>query len=68
MDSSDALYNSQRFRTLTLADNFTRECLAIEAAQTSTGQDAVAVLRPVITEPEARRTHFRLIMSKNSFA
>jgi putative transposase len=28
---SDALYNGRRFRTLTIVDNFSRECLAIEA-------------------------------------
>lgn len=30
---SDALFNGNKFRTLTLVDNFTRECLAIEDGQ-----------------------------------
>lgn len=28
---SDALYNKSRFRALTIVDNFSRQCLAIEA-------------------------------------
>lgn len=30
---SDALFNGNKFRTLTLVDNFTRECLAIDVGQ-----------------------------------
>jgi len=29
----DALYNKRRFRALTIVDNFSRECLAIEVDQ-----------------------------------
>lgn len=41
---SDALFNGQRFRALTIVDNFTRECLAIEVGQSLTGEDVVRVL------------------------
>jgi transposase InsO family protein len=30
---SDSLYNRHRFRALTIVDNFSRECLAIEDAR-----------------------------------
>jgi len=42
---SDALFDGRRFRALTLVDNFTRECLAIEVAQNLRGEDLVAALR-----------------------
>ena len=41
---SDALYNGRRFRSLTIVDNFSRECLAIEADQGIKGEQVVAVL------------------------
>lgn len=41
---SDALFDGRRFRALTLVDNFTRECLAIETAQSLRGEDVVSVL------------------------
>lgn len=44
---SDALFNGQKFRALTLVDNFTRECLAIDAARSLTGHDVVATLEKV---------------------
>ena len=50
---SDALFNSQRFRALTVVDNFTRKCLAIEADQSLTGQDVVAVLKRIVAERKA---------------
>jgi putative transposase len=41
---SDALFDGKKFRALTVVDNFTRECLAIEVAQSLTGEDVVRVL------------------------
>jgi putative transposase len=41
---SDALYNGRRFRTLTIVNNFSRECLAIEADQGIRGDHVMAVL------------------------
>ena len=41
---SDALYNGRRFRALTIVDNFSRECLAIEADQGIRGDQVVTVL------------------------
>ena len=41
---ADALFNGQRFRALTIVDNFTRECLAIEVAGRLRGEDVVATL------------------------
>ena len=41
---SDALFDGRRFRGLTVVDNFTRECLAIEVGQSLKGDDVVAVL------------------------
>jgi putative transposase len=42
---SDALFDGRRFRALTIVDNFTRECLAIEVAQNLRGEDVVATLQ-----------------------
>jgi putative transposase len=41
---SDALFNGRRFRALTIVDNFSRECLAIEADQGMRGEQVVEVL------------------------
>lgn len=41
---SDALFNGRKFRALAVVDNHTRECLAIEVAQSLTGDDVVRVL------------------------
>ena len=47
---SDALFNGQRFRLLTLVDNFTRESLAIEVAWRLGGHGVVATLMQVVEE------------------
>jgi putative transposase len=41
---ADALFNGQRFRSLTIVDNFSRESLAIVPATSIRGDDVVAVL------------------------
>lgn len=41
---SDALFNGQRFRALTVVDNFTKECLAIKVGQQLKGEDVVAAM------------------------
>jgi putative transposase len=41
---ADQLFSGQRFRLLTIVDNFTRESLAIRVGQRLTGDDVVAVL------------------------
>jgi len=41
---ADQLFSGQRFRLLTLVDNFTRESLAIQAGRRLTGDDVVVVL------------------------
>jgi len=41
---SDQLYNGKRFRTLTIVDTFSRECLAIYVGQAIQGTDVVNVL------------------------
>ncbi|MGA0129564.1 MAG: IS3 family transposase [Burkholderiales bacterium] len=51
---SDALFDGKKFRALTVVDNFTRECLAIEVGQSLTGDDVVRVLSKV---REERGTH-----------
>lgn len=42
---SDSLFNGRRFRALTIVDNFSRECLWIEAAQSLRGEEVVSVLK-----------------------
>jgi len=47
---ADSLYAGQRFRMLTLVDNFSRESLAIEVGQRLTGDAVVATLERVTGE------------------
>jgi putative transposase len=47
---SDALFDGRKFRALTVVDNHTRECLAIEVAQSLTGDDVVRVLTNIAKE------------------
>ena len=47
---ADQLFSGQRFRILTLVDNFTRESLAIRAGQRFTGDDVVGVLEEIVKE------------------
>jgi len=44
---SDALFNGNKFRALTLVDNFTRECLVIEVGQSLTGEHVVNTLNAI---------------------
>jgi len=44
---TDSLFNGRRFRALTLVDNFSRECLAIEVGQHLRGEDVVNTLKRV---------------------
>lgn len=44
---SDALFNGKKFRALTIFDNHTRECLAIEVNQPLTGDHVVEVLKAI---------------------
>jgi len=39
---ADALFDGRRLRTLTIVDNYTRECLAIDVGATLRGEDVVA--------------------------
>ena len=41
---TDSLFNGHRFRSLTVVDNFSRECLAIEVGQHIRGEDVVGVV------------------------
>jgi putative transposase len=51
---SDALFDGRKFRSLTIIDNFTRECLVIEVDQSLTGEDVVRVLTKIACE----RNHY----------
>jgi putative transposase len=46
----DSLFNDHRFRALTMVDNYSRECLAIEASQSMTGAEVAAVVERPVTE------------------
>jgi putative transposase len=41
---TDSLFNGHRFRSLTVVDNFSRKCLAIEVGQHIRGEDVVGVM------------------------
>ena len=47
---TDSLFNGHRFRSLTIVDNFSRECLAIEVGQHIKGEDVVRVVEGLKTE------------------
>jgi putative transposase len=46
----DSLFNGRRFRVLTIVDNYSRECLAIEAGQSIKGQDVVSIMQRLVKE------------------
>jgi putative transposase len=46
----DSLFNGRRFRALTIVDNYSRECPAIEVGQSITGQDVVSVMDRLVNE------------------
>lgn len=53
---TDSLFDGRRFRVLTLVDNFSRECLAIEVGQHIRGEDVVNVLNRVKADRGLPRT------------
>ena len=44
---TDSLFNGHRFRSLTIVDNFSRECLSIEVGQHIRGEDVVRVVERI---------------------
>ena len=46
---TDSLFNGHRFRALTIVDNFSRECLAIEVEQHIRSGDVVDVVDGIKT-------------------
>ena len=46
----DSLFDGHRFRALTIVDNYSRECLAIEAGQSMTGAEVAAVIERLAKE------------------
>jgi putative transposase len=46
----DSLFDGRRFRALTIVDNFSRECPAIEVGQSITGQNVVAVMDRLVQD------------------
>ena len=47
---SDALFNGSKFRCLTIVDNYSRECLAIQVGQSLKGTDVVAALEQILSQ------------------
>jgi len=47
---SDELFDGRRFRALTVVDNYTRECLAIEPGRSLRGPDVVAVMDRLVDD------------------
>jgi len=46
----DSLFNGHRFRSLTIVDYYSRECLAIEAGQSLTGADVAGVVERLVRD------------------
>src|SRR5580658_11332698 len=53
---SDALYDGRRLRALTVVDNYTRECLAIEVGQGIGGEKVAGVLGRITMERQTPKT------------
>ena len=53
---TDSLFNGRRFRCLTVVDNYSRECLAIEVGQHIKGEDVVRVMNRIRAEHGAPRS------------
>lgn len=47
---ADQLFDGRKFRTLTLVDNFSRQCLAIAVGQSIRGTDVVKVMNQLKQE------------------
>jgi len=47
---SDALFNGRRFRALTIVDNFSRECLGINADQSIKGEHVADILDEIVDQ------------------
>ncbi len=45
---ADQLYDGRRFRALTVMDQFTRECLVVQADQSIKGEDVVKIMDRLI--------------------
>ena len=43
----DQLYNGKRFRALTIVDNYSRKCIAINIGQSLKGMDVVNTLEDI---------------------
>jgi len=52
---TDSLFNERRFRSLTVVDNYSRQCLAIKVGQHIRGEDVVNVINQLKTENGAPR-------------
>jgi len=59
---SDALFDGRKFRSLTIIDNFSRECLVIEVDQSITGEDVVRIPTKIARE---RNQHPQRIQADN---
>ncbi|KGD40666.1 HTH-like domain protein [Burkholderia pseudomallei] len=63
---ADSLFDGRRLRTLTVVDNYTRECLAIEVGQSLKGEHVVEALTR-ITAMRGHPPRSRSTMAASSF-
>ena len=47
---ADALFDGRKLRMLTVVDNYTRECLAIDVGQNLKGEDVVRTLNTIVEQ------------------
>ncbi len=47
---ADALFDGRKLRMLTVVDNYTRECLAIDVGQSLKGEDVVRALNAIVAQ------------------
>ncbi|CAM7647925.1 Integrase catalytic domain-containing protein [Klebsiella pneumoniae] len=64
---SDNPFNGRRFRTLTVVDNLSRECLAIHAGKSLKGEDVVGVMEGLRVPDKRLRDVFSLITAESLF-
>ena len=62
---SDVLFDGKRFRLLTLVDNYSRKCLAIEAGISIKGENVTEILKNITFEEKAFPERIKIEMVLN---
>lgn len=61
----DSLYNGERFRILTVVDNFSKKCLSLLVGKSLKGHDVASELRQICLIENVVRSVFNVTMVAN---